>query len=154
MIYYFIAFDMGLAIALQAPINSALGKGLGSWALMPAFISFFIGTLLLATLVAFSGGFNAGFFKALTQQSLWKFLGGALGAFFVFGTILLADKIGLINMFITVLFAQLIMSLSLDGLGAFELVKKEISWQKILGLCVIFTGLLIFFSKELLRDKI
>lgn len=40
-----------------------------------------------------------------------------MGAFFVFGTTLVAPKIGLINMFIIVLIGQLIMGLIFDKIG-------------------------------------
>ena len=96
------------------------------------------------------------FIKSIPQQIFshqwWKFLGGVLGAFFVFGTILLAPKIGLLNMFLLALVGQLITSLVLDYLGAFGLGVKPISWQKILGLGIILAGLLVFFSKELQKS--
>ncbi|TQR31319.1 hypothetical protein DMB92_06415 [Campylobacter sp. MIT 99-7217] len=151
MIYYIIALLMGVAIALQAPINSALGRSLQGSPLIAALISFTIGTILLAIIAYFNANLNINVFKALVHQSWWKFLGGILGAFFVFGTILLAPKIGLINMFLIILFGQLLMSVGLDHFGAFELNKRAISWEKILGLGIVFVGLLVFFSKELLK---
>lgn len=147
--YYAIAFCMGLAIALQAPINAALARSLGDSVLVSAFISFFVGAACLAVFAYFSGALHLEVLKALPQQAWWKFLGGILGAFFVFGTILLAPKIGLINMIVTVLIAQLVAGLILDSVGAFGLSIKPISWQKIVGLVVICLGLFIFFSKEL-----
>lgn len=147
--YYLIAFFMGLAIALQAPINASLARSLGGLTLMSALISFFIGTVCLAVLAYFSGLFSTELFKNLAWQTWWKFLGGVLGAFFVFGTILLAPKIGLINMFLIALLGQLITSMFLDSIGAFGLSVKAITWQKIVGFVIICVGLLIFFSREL-----
>lgn len=149
MFYYFLAFSMGLAIALQAPINSTLAKSLQGSFLLAAVISFGIGFLCLLVLAFFHGDLNIAVLKSLAGQNWWKFLGGVLGAFFVFGTILLAPKIGLVAMFITVLIGQLIMALILDSLGAFSLEIKAITWQKICGLLTIFAGLIVFFSKEL-----
>ncbi len=149
MYYYAFALAMGLAIALQAPINATLARSLGGLTVMSAFLSFLIGTVCLAVLAYFSGVLHFDTLKALPQQAWWKFLGGILGAFFVFGTILLAPKIGLINMFLTVLIGQLITSMILDSVGAFGLSVKPISWQKIVGLFIMFAGLLLFFSKEL-----
>lgn len=147
--YYAFALCMGLAIALQAPINAVLARSLGGSVLVSALISFLVGTLCLALLAYFSGVLHLETLKALPQQPLWKFLGGVLGAFFVFGTILLAPKIGLINMFLIVLVGQLITSMILDSIGAFGLSVKPISWQKIAGLLIMLAGLLLFFSKEL-----
>ncbi|RDU66688.1 hypothetical protein CQA53_02625 [Helicobacter didelphidarum] len=151
MIYYILALIMGLAVALQAPINSALGRDLQSSPIIAALISFFIGTICLAILAYYNGLFHASLFKALTTQTWWKFLGGVLGAFFVFGTIFLSPKIGLTSMFLVVLFGQLIMSMLLDNMGAFSLSVRPISWEKVSGICVVFAGLLLFFSREIVK---
>ncbi|TKX29810.1 hypothetical protein CQA38_03320 [Campylobacter sp. MIT 12-5580] len=149
MIYYLTAFCMGLAIAMQAPINASLARSLQSSPLIGALVSFLVGLICLVILSLFLGFLNVNLIKNLFQQSWWLFLGGVLGAFFVFGTVLLAPKIGLINMFLLVLVGQLITSLALDKIGAFGLEIKEISVFKIAGLAVIIIGLLIFFYKEL-----
>lgn len=162
--YYIIALCMGVAIATQAPINATLARYLQSTSfislqlgsIVSALISFGIGTICLGLVAYFSGALNAEIIKSIPQQIFshqwWKFLGGVLGAFFVFGTILLAPKIGLLNMFLLALVGQLITSLVLDYLGAFGLGVKPISWQKILGLGIILAGLLVFFSKELQKS--
>lgn len=147
--YYVVALCMGLSIALQAPINAALGRSLPTSPLVAALISFFIGTLCLLLIAFYSGALNLGIFQALGTQNWWKFLGGVLGAFFVFGTTLLAPKIGLLNMFLLVLFGQLITSLLLDSIGAFGLESKPILWNKIIGLGVILIGLFVFFYREI-----
>lgn len=152
MLYYMIAFCMGVAIAIQAPINAALMRSISSTPVVSALLSFLIGTLCLAMLAYVSGALNGNVVKMLPQQSWWKYLGGVLGAFFVFGTILLTPKIGLINLFISVLFAQLIASMVLDSVGAFGLEVKKISWEKIVGLFVVFVGLFIFFLREIRGD--
>lgn len=157
---------MGMAISIQAPINASLARLLkGSWlislqcgSILAAFISFGVGTLCLGIIAYVSGAFHIDIAKSLLQlhfwqQSWWKFLGGALGAFFVFGTILLAPKIGLVNMFLLALVGQLITSAVLDCVGAFGLSIKPISLQKILGLGIILVGLLVFFSKELQKTR-
>lgn len=147
--YYVVALCMGLSIALQAPINAALGRSLQTSPLIAALISFFIGTLCLLLIAFYSGALNLGIFQALGAQNWWKFLGGVLGAFFVFGTTLLAPQIGLLNMFLLVLFGQLITSLLLDSIGAFGLEPKPILWNKIIGLGVILVGLFVFFYREI-----
>ncbi|MDE6886012.1 MAG: DMT family transporter [Helicobacteraceae bacterium] len=122
--YYIIAFCMGIAIALQSPINALLGKSLQSPPLIPALISFMIGTICLLILSYFSGVLNISVFKNLVSEPLWKLSGGVLGAFMVFGTILLAPKIGLVNMFLIMIISQLLTSLLLDSIGAFGLSRK------------------------------
>lgn len=147
--YYVLALCMGLGVALQAPINAALGRSLETSPLVAAFISFFIGTLCLLVIACGSGALHLGVLQALSTQTWWKFLGGVLGAFFVFGTTLLAPKIGLLNMFLLVLFGQLITSFLLDTIGAFGLEAKPILWNKIIGLGIILAGLFVFFYREI-----
>ncbi len=149
MLYYIIAFCMGIAIAMQAPINASLAKALGNSPINAALTSFIIGSICLLIIAYLQGSLNLFALKTLSIQNLWKLLGGILGAFFVFGTILLAPKIGLINMFLLALVGQLLMSVILDNIGAFGLVAKPITLQKILGLGIIIIGLCVFFSKEL-----
>ena len=68
---------VGGLIALQAPINSTLGRSVGTFA--AASISFTIGTLVLVTITALVGG---GFTDVGEARSLaWYYLaGGVLGA--------------------------------------------------------------------------
>ena len=54
--------------------------------------------------------------------------------------IIVADQIG-----------QFVMSLTLDSIGAFGLIPKPISLEKIIGLIVIIIGVCIFFYKDLLK---
>ncbi len=147
------AFTIGLTIAIQAPINASLAKSIENSFIMAATVSFVVGSICLILVASINGDLNLNSIKNLSNQSWWKFLGGILGAFFVFGTTLVAPKIGLINMFIIVLIGQLIMGLILDNIGAFGLEIKHISWQKILGLSIIIIGLIIFFYKEIFGTK-
>lgn len=149
MVYYLLAFCMGLVIAVQAPINASLVRALECSPLVGALISFCVGLTCLVVLNFFLGNLNTTLIKNFSHQNWWLFLGGVLGAFFVSGAVFLTPKIGLINMFLLALLGQLITSLILDKIGAFGLEIKEISVFKVVGLSVIIIGLLIFFYKEL-----
>lgn len=142
---------MGLAIAMQAPINATLSKSLATSPLIAALISFFTGTLALLIVAYFSNLLNAALLKGILTQETWKLTGGLLGAFFVCGTVILAPKIGLINMFLIVLFGQLLMGMFLDSIGAFGLQIKPISVTKIFGIGIILVGLIVFFSREIFK---
>ncbi|TQR34461.1 hypothetical protein DMB92_00410 [Campylobacter sp. MIT 99-7217] len=148
MIYYLIAFLMGVAITFQAGVNASLAKSLNSTALVAGFISLFIGAFCIGSVALFKGDLNLSLFKELASQEWWKFLGGILGAFFLFATILLAPKIGFANMFILALVGQLLTSFLLDSFGIFG-EAKSISFEKILGLCLLLVSLLIFYAKDL-----
>ena len=70
---------VGGLIALQAPINAGLGRSTGS--LPAAFVSFLVGTLLLALIVVLAGH-TSGLGSAFDVP--WYYLvGGILGAAYV-----------------------------------------------------------------------
>jgi transporter family-2 protein len=81
---------VGGCIALQAPINAGLGKSTGNFA--AATISFAVGTVLLAAIVAISGK-TAGL-SNVTHVEWYYLLGGALGAAYVFSALVLVSQIG------------------------------------------------------------
>lgn len=149
--FYIFAFCVGIALAIQASINAALAKALNQNHLLAALISFAVGTLCLFVLCYFNGSLNLSIFKALTQQSWWKYLGGFLGAFIVFAMALIPQKIGLVNMGLLLILGQVLSSVVFDKIGAFGLEVREISMYKIIGLIVIFIGFIVFFYKDLLK---
>ena len=69
----------GGLIALQAPINSGLGKATGS--LPAALVSFAVGSAALAAIVILSG--KAGGLSSTFDVSWYYLLGGLLGAVYV-----------------------------------------------------------------------
>src|SRR5919106_2211396 len=86
----FATIAVGGLIALQAPINSGLGKATGT--LPAAAISFTIGTMLLVALVTV-GGQLSGVGEATTVR--WHYLvGGLLGAGYVTTVLLTVRTLG------------------------------------------------------------
>ena len=83
----------GACIAIQAPINAMLGRGLG----MPvaaAFISFVSGALLLALVMVATASLE-GKTPDWRGPDLWLFIaGGALGTVYVTTAIFLTPRIG------------------------------------------------------------
>ena len=147
-IFYFImAFAAGAGIAVQAAVNSRLAAGIGGQPLVAAFISFAVGTLCLGIFALAQGNWSA-FWSGATQMSLWKWLGGAIGAVFVFTTIFLAPKIGLINMAFLLILGQLCASLLIDNFGLIQMPIREIFWWKYLGLGIMIVGLVVFMFGE------
>lgn len=143
------ALGIGVSLAIQAPINSALARSVFNTHLVSAFVNFFIGTVCLFLLLYFNGLLSSNTIKTTISQEYWKYLGGVLGAFIVFAASFLSPKIGLTNMFLMLVVGQITTSLILDRFGVFGLMVKEVSIFKILGLAIIFFGLFIFFYKEL-----
>ena len=127
---------VGGFIALQAPINAGLGKATGNFA--AAAISFAIGTLLLAAIVAVSG--KVGGIGNVTHVEWYYLLGGALGAAYVFSALVLVSEIGAGPVAAATVTGQLITSVVLDRIGFLGLEREPITAGKVLGVVLLLAG--------------
>ncbi|MNT52945.1 Inner membrane protein YdcZ [compost metagenome] len=88
------------------------------------------------------------------QISWWKFSGGAMGALFVFGSIVLAPRIGMAGMISLIIAGQIFSSLIFDKFGLLGLAIREISWARIIGALLVIIGVvLVNFSDQLFKSK-
>jgi transporter family-2 protein len=127
---------VGGAIALQAPINAGLGRATGSFA--AALVSFMVGTLVLAAIVALSGK-AAGVGEATSVQ--WYYLlGGILGAAYVFTALVTVDSIGAGGVAAATITGQLTTSVLIDRLGILGLDEVALSWDRVLGVALLLAG--------------
>jgi transporter family-2 protein len=130
------AFVGGL-IALQAPINSMLGKATGSF--QAAFVSFAIGTVVLAIIAAFAkGGFGTiGEVRTLS----WIYLtGGVLGAAYVTTVLVTVRELGAGPVVAATIAGQLSASVVLDQFGMLGLPKDPITVGKVIGVVLLAAG--------------
>lgn len=92
--HLFLGLVAGLGIPIQAAINTRLGAMFGGQPLMAAFVSFTVGALLLFLVSLLFVDWQA-VQSGLSDMQIsdwWKWLGGALGAFFVFASIFSAKN--------------------------------------------------------------
>jgi transporter family-2 protein len=136
---YFIAFCVGVAISVQAAVNGALAAALGANSVFAAFVSFACGTVVLALAALARGGVGEAL-AALPTQPLWRFAGGFLGAAFVFGTVYLAPRIGLLNMLVLVIAGQLLSSMIIDNFGLIHMTVRKVSPLRVVGALVMVAG--------------
>ncbi len=113
-------------ISVQAAVNSQLAGALHANSVVAALISFSVGTVVLG-IAAFARGGVGESLALLGQQPLWKLTGGMLGAAFVFGTVFLAPRIGLLNLVVLVIAGQLIMSMAIDNFGLVQMAVRKVS---------------------------
>ena len=130
----------GAVLSAQAPINAALARGLGDPTLATC-ISFLVGFLVMAVICALRGVWPATAFAA--QTPLWAWIGGSLGAFYIFVLILSVPVTGALTAAAAVIFGQLAMAMILDRFGAFCLPVQAITWQRIAGRVLVMAGLLL-----------
>jgi bacterial/archaeal transporter family-2 protein len=127
---------VGGCIALQAPINAGLGRSTGNFA--AAAISFAVGTVLLAAIVAVSG--KAGGVPNLAHVEWYYLLGGALGAAYVFSALVLVSEIGAGPVAAATVTGQLITSVILDRIGFLGLEREPITAGKVIGVILLLAG--------------
>ncbi|MDU8923747.1 DMT family transporter [Pasteurellaceae bacterium LIM206] len=143
ILYFIMAFVGGAGLAVQASVNSRLAAGIGGQPLIGSFISFAVGAVFLGIFAAFQDNWSE-VSSGVSTMSWWKWLGGVIGAVFVFTTIFLAPKIGLTNMAFLLILGQLSVGLLIDGFGLIQMPVREIFWWKYLGLGIMVIGLVFF----------
>lgn len=136
---YFMAFCVGVAISVQAAVNGGLALALGANSVFAAFVSFACGTVVLALAALARGGISEAV-AALPSQPLWRFAGGFLGAAFVFGTVYLAPRVGLLNLLVLVIAGQLLSSMVIDNFGLIHMAVRKVSPLRVAGALVMVAG--------------
>ena len=127
---------VGGCIALQAPINAGLGKSTGNFA--AATISFAVGTVILAMIVAISGRTEG--LSNVTHVEWYYLLGGALGAAYVFSALALVSQIGAGGVAAATVTGQLTTSVLLDRIGFLGLEQTPLTLGRVLGVALLLAG--------------
>ena len=130
----------GILGGIQAPINSQLGRKIGS--IEASFISFFIGTVFLLLLTTF---FGKGNLLQVTSVPKWQLVGGFLGACFVTFVIIAVPKVGVALTIISVIVGQMIISLVIDHFGLFSTGKIAMNSQRIIGIILMLVALIFIY---------
>ena len=130
---------VGGLIALQAPINSHLGKATGTFP--AALISFGIGTAVLLVIVAVSGGF--GELSGATNVRFQYLLGGVLGAAYVTTVLLTVRTLGAGGVTAATVAGQLTTAMVIDRLGILGLDKTAITAPRVIGAGLLFAGTIL-----------
>jgi len=126
----------GGLIALQAPINSGLGKATGG--LPAALVSFTVGSVALAVIVILSG--KAGGLSSTFDVSWYYLLGGLLGAIYVTNALIAVPAIGAGGVAAATVAGQLTASVVIDRLGLFGLDEVALSPERLLGVGLLLAG--------------
>lgn len=130
----------GACISIQAPINAALGRAVQS-PLVAAAISFAVGFVLL-TIAAVAAGDGRGFATAFRQD--WKlWLGGILGAFYVWTIVWTLPRMGVVTAICAMALGQMVAAIVMDRLGAFGLPVREVSIPRMMAAAMVAGGLVL-----------
>ncbi|MBN2630112.1 MAG: DMT family transporter [Rhodobacteraceae bacterium] len=129
----------GVAIAIQAPVNGALGRSLGA-VLPAATVSFGVGFVLLFGLSLVGNGSAYG---RLASVPWWQWLGGAVGAYYVWSVVWGVSSIGVVTAMAALILGQMTGALVLDALGAFGLPVQPISLTRVLAVALVAGGVVM-----------
>ena len=133
----------GFLVAFQGPVNSRLRLAAESPVLSAA-VSFLTGGLILLLIAASGnlGGFGAGG-RGLASAPWWAYLGGMLGITFVLVTILALPVVGTLTVICAATLGQMLGSVLVDAFGWFGVPRIPPNPLRLLGLVVIFIGVLL-----------
>lgn len=131
---------VGCAIALQAPINSHLGKSVGTY--QAAFFSFATGTVLLLLIASLADG-GLGNLKEVKGLSWYYLVGGMLGAMYVTTVIVTVRELGTGTLVAATITGQLSMSVVIDHFGWLSTDKHPITATRIIGIVLLAAGMLL-----------
>ncbi len=130
------AFAGGL-VALQAPINSMLGKAVGTFA--AASVSFVIGTVALVGITVFAGG-GFGDLSEVRNLSWYYLIGGLLGAIYVTTVLVSVRTLGAGGVTAATITGQLTTSVIIDRIGILGLTERPLSAGRVLGVALLALG--------------
>lgn len=130
----------GMLTATQGPTNAMLARPLNS-PVNAAFVSFAVGTAVLAVLVL------ALRIKPDLQGAAslpwYAWMGGVYGVGFVCAAAFSAPRLGVATTITLMVAGQLIISMILDHFGAFGIEPRPISFGRIAGIALVALGVLL-----------
>jgi transporter family-2 protein len=131
---------VGGLVAIQAPINSQLGKKVGTY--QGALVSFLVGTLLLTVIVLVAGG-GLGKIGEARNVAWYYLLGGVLGAAYVSCVLVTVRTLGAGGVTAATIAGQLTMAVVVDQLGVLGIPKQPITAARLLGVAFLVAGVFL-----------
>jgi transporter family-2 protein len=128
---------VGGLIALQAPINSMLGKAVGTW--QAAAVSFGIGTILLVAIVLMAAG-GFGNLHQATDLPWYYLAGGVLGAAYVTTVLVTVRPLGAGGVVAATIAGQLTTAVVVDRLGVLGVARHPITAARVAGVVLLGIG--------------
>jgi transporter family-2 protein len=128
---------VGGAVALQAPINSNLGKSVGTF--QAAFLSFAIGTVALLVIASLAKG-GLGGIRHATNPPWYYLTGGLLGVAYVSTVLVTVRTLGAGGVTAATIAGQLTLAVVVDQLGILRVEQKSITLTRVIGIVLLAAG--------------
>ena len=130
----------GCLVGMQAPINSRLGKTVGT--AQAATFSFLVGTAALLLLASFWRG-GLGNLGHVGRAPWWALVGGLFGAVYVSVALVAVRTLGASGLTAVVITGQLVISVVIDRFGLLGVAKQHIGVTRIIGLVLLVAGFVL-----------
>ena len=127
----------GGLIALQAPINSTLGRTVGTF--QAAFVSFVVGTIALAIVASLARG-GLGQIAEVRGLAWYYLIGGLLGAVYVSTVLVTVRHLGAGGVTAATIAGQLTLSVIVDQFGWLGVDRQPISLPRVVGILLLVAG--------------
>jgi bacterial/archaeal transporter family-2 protein len=134
----------GGLVGLQAPINSRLGKTIGT--AQAATFSFLVGTVALVAITTFWRG-GLGSIGHVGRVPWWALVGGLLGAVYVTVALVAVRTLGASGLTAVVITGQLAISVAIDRFGLVGVARQHIGATRIVGLLLLVAGVVLVVRK-------
>ena len=142
----------GLLNPIQTGINSMLRERLRT-PILSSTISFIVGLTCLAILTLVTCGYLFPEKNTLDQIPWWAWCGGVMGAIGLTGNILLFPKLGGVLTVLFPMLGQIVMSVLIDSFGWFGTSAIPFDAGRIIGLCLVIGGLLLYMNGKRGQNK-
>jgi transporter family-2 protein len=129
---------------MQAPINSRLGRSVGS--VEAATFSFLVGTTALVLILLIARG-GIGGLAHVGRAPWWALVGGLLGAIYVSVALVAVRTLGASGLTAVVIGGQLAISVAIDRFGLLGVARQSVGVQRILGLVLLAVGVVLVVRK-------
>jgi len=141
-----VALLVGAGFPMQAGINATVAQHQGH-PLLAAFTNTTVATLvLLAAILAFRVPWPSA--KVMTAAPWWAWSGGALGAFFVLSSLVLAPKLGAAAFVATTIVGTMAASLLMDHYGVIGFRPQPITLLRLGGAVLVIAGMMMIQWKR------
>jgi transporter family-2 protein len=134
----------GGLVGLQAPINSRLGRTVGT--AQAATFSFLVGTAVLVVIASVWRG-GLGSLGHVGRVPWWALIGGLLGAVYVTVALVAVRTLGASGLTAVVITGQLAISVAIDRFGLVGVARQHIGVSRIIGLLLLVAGVVLVVRK-------
>ena len=136
ILFLFVAFLAGVAMARQGTMNSAVSKAIGLSE--STFVVHLTATLvMIAILLLGLGNGNWGNYGTIPW---YYYAGGLIGVAITYGVVISIAKLGAAVATTSIIVGQVLTACLLDHFGLFGLEKIPLTWMKLLGVGFLALG--------------